>query len=153
MIRGEFRVALAFWVALGAAPGDARDLSLTEAEKLLAAHNRELRAARHAVESAQAQRLVAAARPNPTFSINSSEINRNPGIGAGPLGQKHIDTVFRIDQPFERGDKRELRLDVASGLQKAAENDSLDLLRKKLDVMRVACVELYEVQERVVVMV
>ncbi|TMI14550.1 MAG: TolC family protein, partial [Betaproteobacteria bacterium] len=152
MIRGEFRVALAFWVALAAAPGDARDLSLTEAEKLLAAHNRELRAARHAVESAQAQRLVAAARPNPTFSINSSEINRNPGIGAGPLGQKHIDTVFRIDQPFERGDKRELRLDVASGLQKAAENDSLDLLRQQLAALRAAYFDLKQVQEKALVL-
>src|SRR5256886_13016915 len=154
MIRGEFRVALAFWVALAAAaaPCDARDLSLTEAEKLLAAHNRELRAARHAVESAQAQRLVAAARPNPTFSINSSEINRNPGIGAGPLGQKHIDTVFRIDQPFERGDNRELRLDAASGLQKAAENDSLDVLRQQLAALRAAYFDLKQVQEKVVVL-
>src|SRR5438552_260727 len=152
MIRGEFRVALAFWVALAAAPGDARDLSLTEAEKLLAAHNRELRAARHAVESAQAQRLIAAARPNPTFSINSSEINRNPGIGAGPLGQKHVDTVLRIDQPFERGDKRELRLDVASGLQKAAENDSLDVLRQQLAALRAAYFDLKQVQEKALVL-
>src|SRR5258705_2085718 len=154
MIRGEFRVALAFWVALAAAamPCEARDLSLTEAEKLLAAHNRELRAARRSVESAEAQQLIAAARPNPTFSINSSEINRSPGIGAGPLGQKHIDTVFRIDQPFERGDKRELRLDVASGLQQAAENDSLDALRQQLAALRGAYYDLKQAQERVAVL-
>src|SRR2546422_7105867 len=138
MIRGEVRVALALWVAAAAAsaPCDARDLSLTEAEKLLAAHNRELRAARRSVESAQAQRLIAGARPNATFSINSSEINTNPGIGGGSLGQKHVDTVFRIDQPFERGDKRELRLDHASRLQKAAENDSLDVLRQQVAARR-----------------
>src|SRR5882762_9135313 len=154
MIRGEFRLALAFWAALAAAatPCEARDLSLTEAEKLLAAHNRELRAARRGVESAEALQLIAAARPNPIFSINSSEINRNPGIGAGPLGQKHIDTVFRIDQPFERGDKRELRLDVASGLQKAAENDSLDVLRQQLAALRAAYFDLKQVQEKVVVL-
>src|SRR5882762_1194168 len=154
MIRGEFRLALAFWAALAAAamPCEARDLSLTEAEKLLAAHNRELRAARRGVESAEALQLIAAARPNPIFSINSSEINRNPGIGAGPLGQKHIDTVFRIDQPFERGDKRELRLDVASGLQKAAENDSLDVLRLQLAALRAAYFDLKQVQEKVVVL-
>src|SRR5204863_6740517 len=154
MIRGEFWAALAIWVALAAAatPCDARDLSLTEAEKLLAAHNRELRAARRSVESAQAQRLVAAARPNPTFSINSSEINRNPGIGAGPLGQKHIDTVFRIDQPFERGDKRELRLDAASGLQRAAENDSLEVLRQQLAAVRGVYYDLKQAQEKVSVL-
>ena len=154
MIRGEFRVALAFWVAFAAAstPCGARDLSLTDAEGLLAAHNRELRAARRTVESAEAQRLIAGARPNPIFSINSSEINRNPGIGGGSLGQKHIDTVFRIDQPFERGDKRELRLDVASGLQKAAENDSLDVLRQQLAALRAAYFDLKQVQEKVVVL-
>src|SRR3989442_15500669 len=154
MIRGEFRVALAFGVALAAAgtPCDARDLSLTEAEKLLAAHNRELRAARRTVESAQAQRLIAGARPNATFSINSSEINTNPGIGGGSLGQKHVDTVFRIDQPFERGDKRELRLAVTSGLQKAAENDSLDLLRQQLAAMRTECLDLKQVQEKALVL-
>src|SRR5438105_7963790 len=125
MIRGEFRVALAFWVAFAvvSTPCAARDLSLTDAEGLLAAHNRELRAARRTVEVAEAQRLIAGARPNPTFSINSSEINRNPGIGGGPPGQKQLDTVFRIGQPFERGDKRELGLDVASGLQEAAGNE------------------------------
>ena len=154
MIRGEFRVALAFWVAFAVAstPCEARDLSLTDAEGLLAAHNRELRAARRTVESAEAQRLIAGARPNPTFSINSSEISRNPGIGGGSLGQKHIDTVFRIDQPFERGDKRELRLDVASGLQKAAENDSLDVLRQQLAALRAAYFDLKQVQEKVVVL-
>src|SRR5256886_4342432 len=154
MIRGEFWVALAFWVAIGAAaaPCDARDLSLMEAEKLLAAYNRGLRSARRAVESSQAQRLIAAARPNPTFSINSSQINNNPGIGAGPLGQKHIDTVFRIDQPFERGAKRELRLDAASGLQRAAQNDSLDALRQQLAALRGAYYDLKQAQERVTVL-
>ncbi|HSU65046.1 MAG TPA: TolC family protein [Burkholderiales bacterium] len=147
-------MALAFGVALASAgtPCDARDLSLTEAEKLLAAHNRELRAARRNVESAQAQRLIAGARPNATFSINSSEINTNPGIGGGSFGQKHVDTVFRIDQPFERGDKRGLRLDVASGLQKAAENDSLDVLRQQLAALRAAYFDLKQVQEKVVVL-
>src|SRR5438270_12037288 len=154
MIRGEFRVALALWVAFAVAstPCVARDLSLTDAEGLLAAHNRELRAARRTVESVEAQRLIAGARPNPTFSINSSEINRNPGIGGGSLGQKHADTVFRIDQPFERGDKRELRLDVASGLQKAAENDSLDVLRQQLAALRAAYFDLKQVLEVVVVL-
>jgi cobalt-zinc-cadmium efflux system outer membrane protein len=154
MIRGKFRLAVACSVALAAvsAPCGARDLSLSEAETLLATHNRELLAARRAVESAEAQRLIAGARPNATFSINSSGINSNPGIGAGPISQKRIDTVFRVDQPFERGDKRELRLDVASGLQRAAENDSLDVLRQQLATLRAAYFDLKQVQEKVVVL-
>jgi cobalt-zinc-cadmium efflux system outer membrane protein len=59
-----------------------------------------------------------------------------------------MDTVFRIDQPFERGDKRELRLDVASGLQRAAQNDSLDVLRQQLAAVRGAYYDLKQAQER-----
>src|SRR2546430_7631567 len=105
-------------------------------------HNRELQAARRAVESAQAQQLIAGARPNATFSINSTAI----GSGARP------DTVFRIDQPFERGNKRELRLDAAAGLQRAAQNDSLDVLRQQLAALRGAYYDLKQAQEKVKVL-
>ena len=96
--------------ALIAQSAQARDLTLAEAETLLARNNRELQAARRVIESADAQRMIAGARPNATFSINSTAIASNV----------KPDTVFRIDQPFERGNKRELRLDAASGLQRAA---------------------------------
>src|SRR2546428_8252440 len=101
-------------------------------------NNRELQAARRAVESADAQRLIAGARPNATFSINSSGI----GSAAKP------DTVFRIDQPFERGGKRDLRLDAAAGLQRAAVNDSLDVLRQQLALVRGAYSDLKLAEER-----
>ena len=93
---------IASFLSLAAMEALARDLSLAEAESLLLRNNRELRAARRAVESAEAQQMIAGARPNATFSINSSGI----GSSAKP------DTVFRIDQPFERGNKRDLRLDA-----------------------------------------
>ncbi len=101
---------------LASAFAEARDLSLAEAERLLGERSRELIAARRALESAGAQREIAAARPNPTLSLNSSSISSNPGTGPGALNQKRIDTVLRIDQPFERGNKRELRMDAAEGL-------------------------------------
>lgn len=116
------------------------------------ANNRELQAARRAVESAEAQQLIAGARPNATFSVSSSGINSNPGIGPGPLDQKRIDSVFRIDQPFERGDKREIRLNAASGLQRAAQNDSLDVLRQQLAAVRSAYFDLKQAQEKAVVL-
>jgi len=116
----------------------ARDLTLTQAESLLVSNNRELQAARRAVESADAQRLIAGARPNATFSINSTGI----GSSAKP------DTVFRIDQPFERGGKRELRLDAAGGLQRAAHNDFLDALRQQLATMQGAYFDLKLAQEK-----
>ena len=130
----------------------AADLTLAEAEKLLIAHNRELQAARRGVETAAAQRLVAAARPNPTVSLNSSSINNNPGIGPGPLNQKRIDTVLRIDQPFERGGKRELRMDAAERLEQAARNDALDVQRQGLAQLRSSYYDLRQAQEKVEVL-
>ena len=121
-----------------AAKVQARDLALPEAESLLVRNNRELQAARRAMESADAQRVIAGARPNATFSINSTGIGSN----AKP------DTVFRIDQPFERGNKRELRLDAAAGLQRAARNDYLDVLRQQLAVLQGAYYDLKLAQDR-----
>lgn len=126
----------------------ARDLTLAETERLLVTNNRELLSARRAVESAEAQRAIAGARPNATLSLNSSSINSNPGIGAGSLYNKQIDTVIRIDQPFERGNKRELRLDAAAGFERAAQNDSLDALRQQLAAVRGAYYDLKQAQEK-----
>jgi cobalt-zinc-cadmium efflux system outer membrane protein len=130
----------------------ARDLPLVEAERLLAANNRELQTVRRAAQSAEAQTLIAGARPNATLSINTSSINSNPGIGPGPLYDKRMDTILRIDQPFERGNKRELRLDAAAGLQRAATNDTLDVLRQQLAALRSAYFDLKLAQEKVAVL-
>ena len=132
-------------VSQGVAP---RDLGLVEAEGLLVRNNRELLAARRAVESADAQRLIAGARPNPTMSINTANLSKDPGIGSGPLSQKQFETIFRLDQPFERGNKRGLRLEASSGLQRAAQNDSLDVLRQQLAVLHGAYYDLKQSQEK-----
>ncbi|HEX2651037.1 MAG TPA: TolC family protein [Burkholderiales bacterium] len=142
------RLVLVFF-AFASTALQARDLSLAEAERLLAERNRELLAARRAVESAGAQRISAAARPNPTLSLNTSSISSSPGTGAGPLNQKRIDTVLRLDQPFERGGKRELRMDAAEGLERAARGDSLDVLRTQLAQLRGAYYDLKQAEERV----
>src|SRR6267142_5374160 len=130
--------ALALIAILVCTPAAARDLTLAGAEELLAANNRELQAARRAVESAEAQKLIAGTRPNATFSVNSTAI---------ASGSK-ADTVFRIDQPFERGNKRELRLDAAAGLQRAAVSDSLDVQRQQVAAVRGAYFDLKLAQER-----
>jgi cobalt-zinc-cadmium efflux system outer membrane protein len=130
----------------------ARDLTLVEAERLLLERNRDLITARRAVDAAGAQRIIAAARPNPTLSLNSSSISSNPGTGPGPLNQKHIDTILRIDQPFERGNKRELRMDAAEGLERAARGDSLDVLRTQLAQLRGAYFDLKQAEEKLAVL-
>jgi cobalt-zinc-cadmium efflux system outer membrane protein len=130
-------MAVVFFCA-GAGCAVARDLSLAEAEGLLVRNNRELQVARRGMESAEAQRLIAGARPNATFSVNSTAIASNV----------KPDTVFRIDQPFERGNKRELRLDAASGLQRAARHDYLDVLRQQLAALQGAYFDLKLAQEK-----
>ena len=137
-----FFIVIVFTLPAGAL---ARDLTLAEAEALLARNNRELQAARRGVESAQAQVAIAGARPNATLSVNSTSINDANAID----GQKRgADTIFRIDQPFERGDKRELRLDAAGRLQRASRDDFLDALRQQLAALQGAYYDLRQAQEK-----
>jgi cobalt-zinc-cadmium efflux system outer membrane protein len=130
----------------------ARDLSLAEAERMLAERGRELIAARRLLEAAGAQREVAAARPNATLSLNSSSISNNPGTGPGPANQWRMDSILRIDQPFERGGKRELRMDAAEGLERAARGDTLDVLRTQLAQLRGAYFDLKQAEAKVSVL-
>ncbi|MBI3376712.1 MAG: TolC family protein [Betaproteobacteria bacterium] len=130
------------------APAFALDLSLSEAEALLVRQNRELLAARRATEAAGADIVSAGARPNPTVSINSASIDPSR-TGPGPLNRKPIDTTFRLDQTIERGNKRELRIGAAQGLERAAQGDSLEVLRQQLLGLRAAYFDLKLAQERV----
>jgi cobalt-zinc-cadmium efflux system outer membrane protein len=133
--------------AAGASP--ARDLTLAEAERMLLERNRELAAARRAVEAAGAQRLIAAARPNPTVSLATSGVSVAPNaIGPGPLRDQRLDATLRIDQPFERGNKRELRMQAAEELERAARSESLEMLRVQLAQLRVAYYELKQAQDK-----
>ena len=138
---------------LASAFAQARDLSLVEAEKLLAERGRELLAARRALESAGAQRVIAAARPNPTVSLNSSGVTTSSDIaGPGPIRDQRLDATLRIDQPFERGNKRELRMEAAEGLERAARGDSLDVLRTQLAQLRGTYYDLKQAEEKVAVL-
>jgi outer membrane protein, heavy metal efflux system len=139
-------MCIALAVLALAAKVQARDLTLAEAESLLVRNNRELQAARRATESAEAQRVIAGARPNATLSVNTTSISNN--TGSGSLSQRQIDTVLRIDQPFERGGKRELRLDAAAGLQRAARHDYLDVLRQHLALLQSAYYDLKLAQDK-----
>lgn len=139
--------------ALSAGLAQARDLTLAEAERLLAERNRELLSSRRAVESAEAQRLIAAARPNPTVSLNSTGVTTSSDIaGPGPVRDQRLDATVRIDQPIERGNKRELRMDAAEVLEHAARSDSYDVLRQQLALLRGAYYDLKQAEEKVAVL-
>lgn len=113
------------------------NLTLKQAELLFKRNSRELLAAQRAVEASQANTLVAGQKPNPvlSFGLSSIDLNRNRG-NANPNGNRGIlndtyDSSLQINQLFERGDKRNLRLVSAQTAVKAANFDLKDTLRQQ----------------------
>lgn len=128
---------------------DLTSLTLKQAEELLQTRNRELQAARRAVEAAGAGTLTAGARPNPTLSFGVSTINLKEGVGSGPLSDKIVDSNVRIDQVIERGDKRELRLANARSLESASNADLSEAQRQQRLALRSAYYDLLFAQDKV----
>lgn len=134
------RLTLTLWLVLAAStaalaappepPASPPVLTLAQAQSMLLAHNRDLLAAQRSVEAAQASQLSAAARPNPQVSINTASINPH-SVGGGSPYDKRMDTILRIDQVIERGDKRDLRIKTARQLEKASEADLADITRQQ----------------------
>src|SRR5262245_12120487 len=128
---------------------DLTSLTLKQAETLLQTKNRELQAARRAVEAAGAGTLAAGARPNPTLSLGISQINLKEGVGSGPYSDKIVDSNVRIDQVIERGDKRDLRLANARSLESASNADLSDAQRQQRLALRNAYYDLLFAQDKV----
>lgn len=139
-------VALAFCLSGPLAAADLPDpgqLRLADVERLLAAHNRAVIASRRAATAAEAGVTMAAGRPNPTVSLNTSGINaRHPGDNG------YLDTILRIDQPIERGGKRDLRLGVARALLDASRSDVSDSLRQQRMLARDAYFDLKAAEDK-----
>jgi cobalt-zinc-cadmium efflux system outer membrane protein len=114
---------------------------------MLRERNRDVLVARRAVEVADAGTLAAAARPNPSLSLNSNFINFPKALGGGP-NSSNAGTILRLDQPFERGGKRELRRSVAKSSLDAARLDLDDMLRLQLVALRQSYFDLKLAEER-----
>ena len=132
-------------------PPDLARLSLADADALLAQKNRELQAARRAVESAAAATLSAGQQPNPNLSLGTININPSRGIGAGSLREKAVDSTIRLDQLIERGNKRELRVATAQKLEAASGEDLADVLRQQRLALRASYYDLLLAQDRVAI--
>lgn len=127
-------------------------LSLAEAEALWAASSREVKLARAAVEGAEADALGAAQRPNPQLSLGVSSLSPQPGIGAGGLRDKQMDTQVGLSQLIERGDKREHRMRGAQSRVDASRQDLADTLRGRRLALRQAYYDLKLAQEKSLVL-
>lgn len=123
-------------------------LGLAAAESRFIACNRELRAADRAIEGAQADRVVAGQRPNPTLTLGVNNINAQAGIGSGPLRDKTVDSSLRLEQLIERGGKAGLREKQGDALIAASRADRMDASRQGRAQLRTAYFELAFQQER-----
>lgn len=143
-------------VAAGAEPvpglasynSDLAQLTLRQAEIFFAARNRELQAGQRLVEGAQADRLTAAQRPNPNVSFNASPLNPHSGIGAGDVREKQIGSVLGVQQLFERGNKRELRIEAADHNIRASRGEYADIRRQQRVALYSAYYDLVAAQEK-----
>ncbi len=143
-------------VAAGAEPvpslaslnSDLAQLTLRQAEIFFAARNRELQAGQRLVEGAQADRVTAAQRPNPNLSFNVSPLNPHSGIGAGDVREKQFGSVLGVQQLFERGNKRELRMAAADYNVRASRGEYADIRRQQRVALYSAYYDLVAAQEK-----
>lgn len=122
-------------------------LTLARASELFNSNSRELLLSRRNLEGAKADTLTAAQRPNPTFSFNSNNFKLNGNNGRGGINDRTLDTIARIEQPIERGNKRGLRMAVAADAVQASELDLSDSLRQQKRVFYGAYYDLLLAQQ------
>lgn len=120
------------------------------AQQRLARCNRELRVALRVAESARADIVVAGQRPNPTLSAGIGNVNPQLGLGGSgnPLDYQ-LDYVARLDQTFERGGKRGLRIESAEQAWRASRWNAADTLRQQQLALAQSWIGLWGAQERV----
>lgn len=127
---------------------DLGQLTLRQAEIFFAARNREVQLGRRLVEGAQADRMSASARPNPTVAVSASKFNSRQGNYSGDLREKQMDSVFGVQQLFERGNKRELRMGVADFNVEASRGELAEIQRQQKVALYFSYYDLVAAQER-----
>lgn len=123
-------------------------LSLPEAERMWQVHNREVKLASVAVRGAEADLVAAGQAPNPQLSLNVASISPQEGFGAGGLREKQMDSILRLEQLIERGEKRELRTQSADARLDATRRDFDDARRQQRLLLWSAYYDLLLMQEK-----
>ena len=114
-------------------------LNIRQAQQLFHANSRELLAAQRALQATEANAISAAQKPNPflslglsSFNLNRNTGNKNPDNNSNSLQDQTLNSSVQINQLFERGDKRELRIASALNAIKASRFDLKDAERQWL---------------------
>jgi len=123
-------------------------LSFNQVEELFITNNRELLAAKRFVEGSEADTIIAGQKPNPNLSLNTTNFKLNQSNGGSSLADKTIDTIVRVDQLVERGNKRELRVAAAEDALQASKFDLKDTYRQQKLVLQKAYYDLLLNQEK-----
>src|SRR5262245_262443 len=121
------------------------ELTLAEAERLLVERNVAVAATRYQLSAAQASRLIAGYKPNPTLQLGAEQFpiaSDQPSVPRffttdSNAGAQPTYTV-QISKTFERGQKRELRIAQADATVEAAEFVVRDTIRQQLFQLRQA---------------
>src|SRR5262245_33433881 len=101
-------------------------------------HNLNLLAERYNVGVAEARVVTAGLRPNPVLSMSANILDHT----VFHTGTNPYDEAVRIDFVFERGGKRERRLEVAENARAVAQLQLLDTIRKLVLDVEGACVDI-----------
>jgi outer membrane protein, heavy metal efflux system len=141
-----FALGLVIGLALTVAPLPA--ITIEQAVHEALQNNPGLLAEKLGIPVAETAVITARLRPNPVVSASSDHLDWlgtgfNAVNGAGPT-----ETALRIDFPWERGHKREYRVETAGYAQKIAEAhvaDSIRLLRLEVTL---ACIDVMEAKAR-----
>ena len=121
---------------LGHAQNALDSLTLKSAEALWLEKNHDLQTAKNQLDMAKADTLTASQRPNPQLSYNMN----NVGTGS--------DHVVRLDQTFERGDKRDLRMKSADYRLNASQEDLNSITRQSRTLLYQLYYQLLLAQEK-----
>jgi outer membrane protein, heavy metal efflux system len=121
-----------------------QSLTLKNAEALWLEKNHDLQTAKNQLDMAKSDTLSAAQRPNPQLSYNMN----NVGAGRDHRYLNGSDHVVRIDQTFERGDKRDLRMRSADYRLNASQEDLNSITRQSRTLLYQLYYQLLLAQEK-----
>ena len=121
-----------------------QSLTLKNAEALWLEKNHDLQIAKNQLDMAKSDTLSAAQRPNPQLSYNMN----NVGTGRDHRYLNGSDHVVRIDQTFERGDKRDLRMRSADYRLNASQEDLNSITRQSRTLLYQLYYQLLLAQEK-----
>ncbi len=113
------------------APSFADAMTLAQAQALLRENNADIHAARIELRGAEGDLFDAARRPPAELSVGTSKISRQEGIGGGRWKDKRVDSTLGVGWTWERGGKRNLRVEGARARSEAARLDVLDQQREQ----------------------